>query len=175
MSSLRTSRSNSQCLASIPKKIAPITTALPRAAQIAGHLTKEHITPTTARIAKNSFTSSITKTYSSSDISTNKTRNMASQYSIRKVGQPNTIDYRIYIEHDGKPISPFHDIPLYANPEGTILNMIVEIPRWTNAKLEVSLTFWQDTNLLALLDLIARVELMIQLLTFYYRLAKNYS
>ncbi|KHJ34991.1 putative inorganic pyrophosphatase [Erysiphe necator] len=62
---------------------------------------------------------------------------MASQYSIRKIAQPNTLDYRIYIERDGNPISPFHDIPLYANPEGTILNMIVEIPRWTNAKLEI--------------------------------------
>lgn len=64
---------------------------------------------------------------------------MASQYSIRKIAQPNTLDYRIYIERDGNLISPFHDIPLYANSEGTILNMIVEIPRWTNAKLEVSI------------------------------------
>lgn len=62
---------------------------------------------------------------------------MASQYSIRKIAQPNTLDYRIYIERDGNLISPFHDIPLYANSEGTILNMIVEIPRWTNAKLEI--------------------------------------
>lgn len=62
---------------------------------------------------------------------------MASPYTVRKVGQPYTLDHRVYIEKDGVPISPFHDIPLYANPEGTILNMIVEIPRWTNAKLEV--------------------------------------
>lgn len=43
----------------------------------------------------------------------------------------------LIVEKDGKVISPFHDIPLYANPEKTILNMVVEIPRWTNAKLEV--------------------------------------
>lgn len=62
---------------------------------------------------------------------------MTSQYSIRKIGQPNTLDHRIYIERDGNIISPFHDIPLYANADGSILNMIVEIPRWTNAKLEI--------------------------------------
>lgn len=38
----------------------------------------------------------------------------------------------------GNAISPLHDIPLYANDEKTIYNMIVEIPRWTNAKMEVS-------------------------------------
>ncbi|KAF6805520.1 inorganic pyrophosphatase [Colletotrichum sojae] len=63
---------------------------------------------------------------------------MASQYSVRKVGAPNTLEHRVYIEKDGQPVSPFHDIPLYANAEQTILNMVVEIPRWTNAKLEIS-------------------------------------
>ncbi|KAL7276855.1 Inorganic pyrophosphatase [Rhizina undulata] len=61
--------------------------------------------------------------------------NMA--YSVRKIGQPNTFEHRIFIEKDGVPVSPFHDIPLYANEQGTILNMIVEIPRWTNGKLEI--------------------------------------
>lgn len=60
-------------------------------------------------------------------------------YSLRKVGAPHTLEHRVYIEKDGVPVSPFHDVPLYANQEQTILNMIVEIPRWTNAKLEVSL------------------------------------
>lgn len=58
-------------------------------------------------------------------------------YSLRKVGAPYTPEHRVYIEKDGVPVSPFHDIPLYANAEQTVLNMIVEIPRWTNAKLEV--------------------------------------
>ena len=35
-------------------------------------------------------------------------------------------------------MSPFHDVPLFANADKTVLNMIVEIPRWSNAKLEVS-------------------------------------
>jgi inorganic pyrophosphatase len=63
---------------------------------------------------------------------------MASPYNLRKVAAPYTEEHRVYIEKDGVPVSPFHDIPLYANKEQTILNMIVEIPRWTNAKLEIS-------------------------------------
>ena len=38
---------------------------------------------------------------------------------------------------DGQPISPWQDIPLFANADRTVLNMVVEIPRWTNAKMEV--------------------------------------
>ncbi|KAI0862004.1 inorganic pyrophosphatase [Xylaria cubensis] len=63
---------------------------------------------------------------------------MASPYTVRKVAAPNSLEHRVYLEKDGVPVSPFHDIPLYANQEQTILNMIVEIPRWTNAKLEIS-------------------------------------
>lgn len=60
-----------------------------------------------------------------------------SEYTPRTVGQPYTLEYRCYIEKNGQPVSPFHDIPLYANEQQTILNMIVEIPRWSNAKQEV--------------------------------------
>ncbi|KAI4127791.1 MAG: hypothetical protein LQ347_004455 [Umbilicaria vellea] len=59
-------------------------------------------------------------------------------YTVRKNGAPNTLEHRIFIEKDGVPLSPFHDIPLYANEQQTVLNMIVEIPRWTNAKMEIS-------------------------------------
>ena len=62
---------------------------------------------------------------------------MSPRYTVRKVGPANTLEHRIYIEKDGVPVSPFHDIPLYANDQQTTLNMIVEIPRWTNGKLEV--------------------------------------
>ncbi|KAK4461851.1 putative inorganic pyrophosphatase [Cladorrhinum samala] len=93
-----------------------------RTAQIARHLTP---TPSQAR----SFTTTTTSC---------NTASMASQYNIRKVGAPYTHEHRVYIEKDGVPISPFHDIPLYANQEKTVLNMIVEIPRWTNAKQEIS-------------------------------------
>ena len=58
-------------------------------------------------------------------------------YTLRKTGKPNTLDYRVYYEKEGTPISSWHDIPLFANEEKTVLNMVVEIPRWTNAKFEV--------------------------------------
>lgn len=31
----------------------------------------------------------------------------ASEYSLRQVGAPNTLDYRLFIEKDGKVVSPF--------------------------------------------------------------------
>lgn len=62
-----------------------------------------------------------------------------SGYRTRKIGQPFTLEHRVYIEDShGNVVSPFHDIPLYANEQQTVLNMVVEIPRWTNAKMEVS-------------------------------------
>ena len=64
--------------------------------------------------------------------------NSSGAYSVRKNGAANTLEHRVYIEKDGVPVSAFHDVPLYANEQQTILNMIVEIPRWTNAKMEVS-------------------------------------
>jgi hypothetical protein len=58
------------------------------------------------------------------------------KYTVRSVGAPHTLEHRVYIEKDGQLVSPFHDIPLYANEQQTVLNMVVEIPRWTNAKQE---------------------------------------
>ncbi|KAI0321353.1 inorganic pyrophosphatase [Amylostereum chailletii] len=63
---------------------------------------------------------------------------MASQHTPRLVGAPNTLDHRVYIEQNGHVVSPFHDIPLFADQNNGILNMIVEIPRWTNAKMEMT-------------------------------------
>jgi len=60
------------------------------------------------------------------------------QFTARRIGAPNTLEHRVYLEKDGLPVSAFHDVPLYANDQGTVLNMIVEVPRWTNAKLEIS-------------------------------------
>jgi hypothetical protein len=75
---------------------------------------------------------------SSSNYSTMSSKGR-SPYTSRRVGAPFTLEHRVYIEKDGVPVSPFHDIPLYANEQQTILNMIVEVPRWTNAKMEVGL------------------------------------
>ena len=57
----------------------------------------------------------------------------------RYVGSKYSLDYRVYLENEsGKVVSPFHDIPLHANEEQTVFNMVVEIPRWSNAKLEIA-------------------------------------
>lgn len=64
----------------------------------------------------------------------------ASKYQIAERGAPNSTDYRVYFKNEnGQSISPLHDIPLYANDEQTVYNMVVEVPRWTNAKMEISL------------------------------------
>uniref|UniRef100_A0AAY4ASU4 inorganic diphosphatase n=1 Tax=Denticeps clupeoides TaxID=299321 RepID=A0AAY4ASU4_9TELE len=79
-------------------------------------------------------------------------RNMA-RYRTEERGRPNATDYRIYFKSlQGKYISPFHDIPLYASEEqvcylgcfflmiksDTLFNMVVEVPRWSNAKMEIA-------------------------------------
>ena len=68
-----------------------------------------------------------------------------SEFGARQIAPKHTLEYRCYIEKDGTPVSPFHDVPLYANEQQTILNMVVEIPRWTNAKLEVCPTIEHNT------------------------------
>lgn len=64
----------------------------------------------------------------------------AADFKPRQVGAQYTTDYRVYLENTktGQPASPFHDVPLYANEEKTVLNFIVEVSRWSNAKLEIS-------------------------------------
>lgn len=43
----------------------------------------------------------------------------------------------MWLEKDGNPISFWHDIPLYPFANRTnVVNMYVEIPRWTDAKIE---------------------------------------
>ncbi|RNA03616.1 inorganic pyrophosphatase isoform X1 [Brachionus plicatilis] len=55
-------------------------------------------------------------------------------------GQLNTTSYRCYIKNSetNKLVSPFHDIPLFANKENQVYNAVIEIPRWSNAKMEIS-------------------------------------
>ncbi|KAJ2827422.1 V-ATPase V0 sector subunit c'' [Coemansia furcata] len=57
----------------------------------------------------------------------------ATQYG-GPVGSPT---HRVYFSRDNVPLSPWHDIPLLANASAREYNMVCEIPRWTNAKLEI--------------------------------------
>uniref|UniRef100_A0A2K6QYS3 inorganic diphosphatase n=1 Tax=Rhinopithecus roxellana TaxID=61622 RepID=A0A2K6QYS3_RHIRO len=73
-------------------------------------------------------------------------------YHTEERGQPCSQNYRLFFKDvTGHYISPFHDIPLKVNSKEengiptkkarndeyeNLFNMIVEIPRWTNAKME---------------------------------------
>lgn len=63
-----------------------------------------------------------------------------SQFKIEEHGKKDTDEYRIFLKTlDDVYVSPFHDIPLIPNDqEPKVFNMIVEIPRWTNAKMEIN-------------------------------------
>ncbi|VDP53647.1 unnamed protein product [Soboliphyme baturini] len=52
-------------------------------------------------------------------------------------GSPYTFDYRIFYTNGGHFISPWHDIPMFADEAKKTFHMVCEIPRWTNAKMEV--------------------------------------
>ncbi|KAK6170353.1 hypothetical protein SNE40_018765 [Patella caerulea] len=59
-------------------------------------------------------------------------------YSVEQRGQSNSLNYRLFFkDQNGKVISPWHDIPLRVPGTDNVFNMVVEIPRWTNAKMEV--------------------------------------
>jgi len=59
-------------------------------------------------------------------------------YSVEERGAGNSLEYRVFFKDgSGKPISPMHDIPMLAG-EG-VYNMVVEVPRWSNAKMEIDL------------------------------------
>ncbi|XP_023229083.1 inorganic pyrophosphatase-like [Centruroides sculpturatus] len=60
------------------------------------------------------------------------------EYHTVERGKPYSTDYRVYFYDSNGPVSPFHDIPMFADKENRIFNMIVEIPRWTNAKMEIA-------------------------------------
>lgn len=63
----------------------------------------------------------------------------SSSYGVHNVGMPGSKDYQVYLCDGEKPASFFHDVPLKPAGAGDdVFNMVVEIPRWTNAKLEIS-------------------------------------
>ncbi|XP_072137991.1 inorganic pyrophosphatase-like isoform X3 [Mobula birostris] len=60
-------------------------------------------------------------------------------YSKEEHGELHSPNYRLYLKNsDGKYISPFHDIALYDVFNKALFNMVVEVPRWTNAKMEIA-------------------------------------
>ncbi|XP_020376464.2 inorganic pyrophosphatase-like [Rhincodon typus] len=60
-------------------------------------------------------------------------------YCRQERGREHSGTYRLFLSNaQGQFLSPFHDIPLYAAKTEDVFNMIVEVPRWTNAKMEIA-------------------------------------
>jgi len=61
-------------------------------------------------------------------------------YDLVRRGNENTLDYYIYFrESDSNTyVSPWHDIPMRPYPESETFNMLVEIPRFSQPKYEIS-------------------------------------
>jgi inorganic pyrophosphatase len=59
-----------------------------------------------------------------------------STYQTSEKGAKDSLEYRIHFSQQGKPISCWHEIPLYAG-DG-LLNFICEIPKESSAKMEVA-------------------------------------
>merc|ERR1712213_28738 len=73
---------------------------------------------------------------------TNRTANLITiskmSYQTEQRGSLYGDDFRMYFKDTaGNVVSPMHDIPLKA--ADNVYNMVVEVPRWSNAKLEISL------------------------------------
>ena len=62
-------------------------------------------------------------------------------YRTEPRGSEFTLEFRRFLrDPEGRLISPMHDIPLLANQEPPLYNMVVEVPRWSNAKMEIATT-----------------------------------
>lgn len=65
---------------------------------------------------------------------------LANDFKSLHIGKEDTTNYRVYFQNveTKQIVSPFHDIPLHKSNNDSVFNMIVEIPRWTNAKMEIN-------------------------------------
>ena len=64
----------------------------------------------------------------------------AASYVCYERGQLNTVNYRLYLKNTATNefVSPYHDIPLVSDAEKGVYNAVIEIPRWSNAKMEIN-------------------------------------
>jgi len=65
--------------------------------------------------------------------------NMA-EYRVEPRGSLYNDNFRLFFKNgNGELISPMHDIPMAENVDANEFNMVVEVPRWSNAKMEINL------------------------------------
>ncbi|XP_065194304.1 inorganic pyrophosphatase-like [Sycon ciliatum] len=62
-----------------------------------------------------------------------------STFSTVQRGAEATESFRLFFRNgNGAAISPFHDIPLLNDPDKHVFNMVCEVPRFSNAKMEMA-------------------------------------
>jgi len=79
---------------------------------------------------------SVSKFFAS--IKTTMAATHSSNYNVKEVAKPETLDYRVFFYDGNRAISPFHDIPLWVDKAKGVANMVVEIPKGTQPKLEIN-------------------------------------
>nr|BAU61628.1 vacuolar soluble pyrophosphatase [Parachlorella kessleri] len=65
-----------------------------------------------------------------------------SRYVAETKGEPETLEFRVFLQEKGTTVSPWHDIPLHAG-DG-LLHFVCEIPKETSAKMEVATVSARD-------------------------------
>lgn len=75
---------------------------------------------------------------SSQHLSANRCSSTVSSISGVSSGTKYTSDFKHFAVENKKILSYFHDVPLDLDTQSKEANMIVEIPRWSNAKFEIS-------------------------------------
>eukprot|EP00063_Salmo_salar_P066721 XP_014041556.1 PREDICTED: inorganic pyrophosphatase-like [Salmo salar] len=69
-----------------------------------------------------------TPTSSSTKEQTGQNKAVDMSFTIEERGKPNTLDYRVFFRNtEGKYVSPFHDIPIYADEAQNIFHDVVEL------------------------------------------------
>lgn len=62
-----------------------------------------------------------------------------SSYVSEAKGAAATKEFRLFYSADGKPVSPWHDVPVYPDPSNKqVVNFVNEIPKGTQAKMEIA-------------------------------------
>ena len=60
-------------------------------------------------------------------------------YRTEPRGSEFSLEFRQFFrDAEGRLVSPMHDIPLLASQAPPLYHMVVEVPRWSNAKMEIS-------------------------------------
>jgi len=69
-----------------------------------------------------------------------RNHSIRAEYNPTPIGDSTSTDFRVKFtdSSSGNPISVWHDVPLYANAEKTLVNYVNEIPKGTSAKMEIA-------------------------------------